>query len=485
MGAWVRVAEFTKAKHLKGGLVARSVAGLPFLLEEGLFCAFVPPVIDVPRQGTVVEVRPEARGGATVFFDTVVDANQADALVGCYVLARREDLPDDVLELQEGGIEGFTVVDAEAGIIGTAVAINENDPRYAHLHGCHVILPLMNIEIPIVCDEHADMEKGTGVVKITPAHDPNDFEVGQRHNLPIVRVFTYDGRMTGAKEKAENDALFASGKATVGEPRVIDCGKYAGMTTMEARKAIVKDLEAGGYLKRVEPLAHEVGTCYRCHTTIEPMVSKQWFVKMAPLAKPAVECVRSGEVRFVPERFAKNYMTWMENIRDWCISRQLWWGHRIPAWYCDDCGEVIVARETPTVCPKCGCTHLTQDEDVLDTWFSSALWPFSTLGWPEQTADLSYFYPTSVLVTGCAIIFWPLSFVLPNALRAANDVKFTMVVSILSMACWRLGFSYLLCVRMGWGAVGVWVAMVIDWTCRVTCFVLRFRSGAWKTKYQA
>ena len=288
----------------------------------------------------------------------------------------------------------------------TAVAINENDPRYAHLHGCHVILPLMNIEIPIVCDEHADMEKGTGVVKITPAHDPNDFEVGQRHNLPIVRVFTYDGHMTGAKEKAENDALFASGKATVGEPRVIDCGKYAGMTTMEARKAIVKDLEAGGYLKSVEPLKHEVGTCYRCHTTIEPMVSKQWFVKMEPLAKPAIECVKNGEVRFVPERFAKNYMTWMENIRDWCISRQLWWGHRIPAWYCDDCGEVIVARETPTVCPKCGCTHLTQDEDVLDTWFSSALWPFSTLGWPDKTEDLAYFYPTSVLVTGYDIIFF-------------------------------------------------------------------------------
>ena len=288
----------------------------------------------------------------------------------------------------------------------TAVAINENDPRYAHLHGCHVILPLMNIEIPIVCDEHADMEKGTGVVKITPAHDPNDFEVGQRHNLPIVRVFTYDGHMTGAKEKAENDALFASGKATVGEPRVIDCGKYAGMTTMEARKAIVRDLEAGGCLKSVEPLKHEVGTCYRCHTTIEPMVSKQWFVKMEPLAKPAIECVKNGEVRFVPERFAKNYMTWMENIRDWCISRQLWWGHRIPAWYCDDCGEVIVARETPTVCPKCGCTHLTQDEDVLDTWFSSALWPFSTLGWPDKTEDLAYFYPTSVLVTGYDIIFF-------------------------------------------------------------------------------
>ena len=288
----------------------------------------------------------------------------------------------------------------------TAVAINADDPRYAHLHGCHVILPLVNREIPIVCDEHADMTKGTGVVKITPAHDPNDFEVGQRHSLPVVRVFTDDGHMTGAKEKAENDELFASGKATVGEPRVLDCGKYAGMTTKEARKAIVADLTALGLLKKVEPLKHEVGTCYRCHTTIEPMVSKQWFVKMAPLAAPAIECVKNGEVRFVPERFTKTYLNWMENVRDWCISRQLWWGHRIPAWYCADCGEVIVARETPAVCPKCGCTHLTQDEDVLDTWFSSALWPFSTLGWPDKTEDLTYFYPTSVLVTGYDIIFF-------------------------------------------------------------------------------
>ena len=288
----------------------------------------------------------------------------------------------------------------------TAVAINAEDPRYAHLHGCHVILPLLDKEIPIVCDEHADMTKGTGVVKITPAHDPNDFEVGQRHSLPVVRVFTDDGHMTGAKEKAENDELFASGKATVGEPRVLDCGKYAGMTTKEARKAIVADLTALGLLKKVEPLKHEVGTCYRCHTTIEPMVSKQWFVKMAPLAAPAVACVKSGEVKFVPERFTKTYLNWMENVRDWCISRQLWWGHRIPAWYCADCGEVIVARKTPTVCPKCGCTHLAQDEDVLDTWFSSALWPFSTLGWPEKTEDLAYFYPTSVLVTGYDIIFF-------------------------------------------------------------------------------
>ena len=289
----------------------------------------------------------------------------------------------------------------------TAVAINPDDPRYAHLHGCHVILPLLNKEIPIVCDEHADMTKGTGVVKITPAHDPNDFEVGLRHDLPIVRVFTYDGHMTGKADQEAADALFAAGKNTVNEPRVLDCGKYAGMTTMEARKAIVADLEAGGYLKSVEPLKHEVGSCYRCHTTIEPMVSKQWFVKMEPLAKPAIEAVEQGKIRFVPERFTKNYMNWMKNTRDWCISRQLWWGHQIPAWYCDECGETVVAKEAPAACPHCGCTHLTRDPDTLDTWFSSALWPFSTLGWPHETEDLKYFYPTDTLVTGYDIIgFW-------------------------------------------------------------------------------
>ncbi len=290
----------------------------------------------------------------------------------------------------------------------TAVAINAEDPRYAHLHGCHVILPLLNKEIPIVCDEHADMTKGTGVVKITPAHDPNDFEVGQRHDLPVVRVFTYDGHMTGAADKAAADELFASGRATVGEPEVLDCGKYAGMTTMEARKAIVADLKEGGYLKEIEPLKHEVGTCYRCHSTIEPMVSKQWFVKMEELAGPAVESVEKGDIRFIPDRFTKNYMNWMKNTRDWCVSRQLWWGHQIPAWYCDDCGETIVAKEAPCSCPRCGSKHLTQDPDTLDTWFSSALWPFSTLGWPNMDSeDLKYFYPTDVLVTGYDIIgFW-------------------------------------------------------------------------------
>ena len=310
----------------------------------------------------------------------------------------------------------------------TAVAINEADPRYAHLHGCHVILPLVNREIPIVCDEHADMTKGTGVVKITPAHDPNDFEVGQRHNLEILRVFTYDGHMTGAADKTAADELFASGKATVNEPHVLDCGKYAGMTTQEARKAIVEDLTAGGYFKGVEPLKHEVGTCYRCHNVVEPMVSKQWFVKMEPLAKPAIEAVEKGETRFIPERFSKIYSNWMENIRDWCISRRLWWGHRIPAWYCPECGETIVSRQDPTVCPRCGCTHLQQDEDVLDTWFSSALWPFSTLGWPDKTEDLSYFYPTNTLVTGYDIIFFWVARMIFSGLEQMGHVPFDTVV---------------------------------------------------------
>ena len=310
----------------------------------------------------------------------------------------------------------------------TAVAINAADPRYAHLHGCHVILPLLNKEIPIVLDEHADMEKGTGVVKITPAHDPNDFEVGQRHNLPIVRVFTYDGHMTGAKEAAESEEIFRSGKATVNEPHVLDCGKYAGMTTDEARKVIVEDLKALGLLKEIEPLKHEVGTCYRCHSVVEPMVSKQWFVKMEPLAKPAIEAVRKGETKFIPDRFSKIYYNWMENIRDWCISRHLWWGHRIPAWYCEDCGETIVSREDPTVCPKCGGKHLTQDEDVLDTWFSSALWPFSTLGWPDQTEDLKYFYPTSTLVTGYDIIFFWVARMIFSGIENMGEVPFDTVL---------------------------------------------------------
>lgn len=310
----------------------------------------------------------------------------------------------------------------------TAVAINADDPRYAHLHGCHVILPLLNKEIPIVCDEHADMTKGTGVVKITPAHDPNDFEVGLRHNLPIVRTFTYDGYLTGAKEKAEADELRASGKATQNEPEVLDCGKYAGMSTMEARKAILHDLEEGGYIKEIEPLKHEVGTCYRCHTSIEPMVSKQWFVRMEPLAGPAIEAVEKGDIKFIPERFTKNYMSWMRGTRDWCISRQLWWGHRIPAWYCDDCGETVVSKTDVTVCPKCGSAHLNQDPDTLDTWFSSALWPFSTLGWPEETEDLKHYYPTNTLVTGYDIIGFWVSRMIFSALEYTGKAPFDTVL---------------------------------------------------------
>ena len=264
----------------------------------------------------------------------------------------------------------------------TAVAVNPKDERYKEYIGKTVTLPLVGREIPVVADAYVDMEFGTGVVKITPAHDPNDFEVGVRHNLPVINVMTDDARI------------------------VDDYPKYAGMDRFEARKAIVADLEAGGYLVKIEEHEHNVGTCYRCGTTIEPRVSLQWFVKMADLAKPAIEAVRSGDIKFVPERFEKNYFNWMEDIRDWCISRQLWWGHRIPAFYCDDCGEMVVTKEDKAYCPHCG-KQMRQDPDTLDTWFSSALWPFSTLGWPEKTADLDYFYPTSTLVTGYDIItFW-------------------------------------------------------------------------------
>ena len=309
----------------------------------------------------------------------------------------------------------------------TAVAINVEDERYKHLHGCHVILPLLDKEIPIVCDEHADMEKGTGVVKITPAHDPNDFEVGLRHSLPIVRCFTYDGHMTGAEDVAAYEELKAKGKLSENEPEVLDCGKYAGMTTDEARKAIVADLTELGLLKEIEPLTHDVGACYRCHTTSEPMVSKQWFVKMAPLAKPAIDAVRDGKTKFIPKRSEKIYFNWLENIKDWCISRQLWWGHRIPVWYCDDCGEMVVSKTPVDVCPHCGCHHMTQDPDTLDTWFSSALWPFSTLGWPENTEELKYFYPTDTLVTGYDIIFFWVIRMMFSGIHNMGDVPFHTV----------------------------------------------------------
>jgi len=311
----------------------------------------------------------------------------------------------------------------------TAVAINAEDPRYKHLHGCHVILPLIDKEIPIVCDEHADMEKGTGVVKITPAHDPNDYEVGLRHELPMVRCFTYDGHMTGKADVEEYLEAEKAGRLTEGEAEVLDCGKYAGMTTAEARKAVLADLEALNLLKETEDLKHDVGTCYRCHTTIEPMISKQWFVRMKPLAEPAVKAVEDGELKFVPERFTKIYLNWMRNTRDWCISRQLWWGHRIPAWYCADCGETIVAKTAPCKCTKCGSTNLDQDPDTLDTWFSSALWPFSILGWPNTDAeDYKFFYPTSTLVTGYDIIGFWVSRMIFSGLAYTGKLPFDTVV---------------------------------------------------------
>ncbi|MDE6273435.1 MAG: valine--tRNA ligase, partial [Clostridiales bacterium] len=284
----------------------------------------------------------------------------------------------------EGTDEYITIATTrpETMLGDTAVAVNPNDARYKHFVGKTLLLPLTDRKIPVVADEYVDPEFGTGAVKITPAHDPNDFEVGQRHNLPVIRVMNDDGTMNEL------------------------AGKYAGLDRYEAREKVVNDIKGLGLLVKIEPHTHNVGHCSRCGTTLEPLVSRQWFVKMQPLAKPAINAVMKNKTKFVPDRFAKIYYNWLENIRDWCISRQLWWGHRIPVWYCD-CGEVICATETPTACPKCGNKHLTQDEDVLDTWFSSALWPFSTLGWPEETEDFKYFYPTDVLVTGYDIIpFW-------------------------------------------------------------------------------
>ncbi|WP_283673009.1 valine--tRNA ligase [Butyricicoccus sp. Marseille-Q5471] len=285
----------------------------------------------------------------------------------------------------------------------TGVAVNPNDERYKHLIGKTCMLPIMNREIPIFGDEYVDMEFGTGCVKVTPCHDPNDFDMGQRHNLEQILIFNED--------------------ATVNE----NGGKYQGMDRYECRKAVVKDLEEGGFLVKIEEHEHNVGTCYRCSTTVEPMTSAQWFVKMAPLADPAMKVVNDGETKFVPDRFSKTYLRWMENVHDWCISRQLWWGHRIPAFYCDDCGEMVVSKDDIHVCPKCGSKNVRQEEDVLDTWFSSALWPFSTLGWPEKTPELDYFYPTSVLVTGYDIIFFWVARMIFSGVEHMGETPFDTV----------------------------------------------------------
>ena len=285
----------------------------------------------------------------------------------------------------------------------TAVAVNPNDERYKDLVGKTLILPIVHREIPIIADDYVAMDFGTGVVKITPAHDPNDFEVGLRHNLEVINVMTDDAKI------------------------VDDYPKYAGMDRYEARKAIVADLETEGALVKIEDYNHNVGTCYRCHTTVEPRVSKQWFVKMKPLAEPAIKAVHEGKTKFVPEHFDKTYFHWMEGIRDWCISRQLWWGHQIPAFYCDDCGEMVVTKEKEAVCPKCG-KKMRQDPDTLDTWFSSALWPFSTLGWPDKTEELDYFYPTTTLVTGYDIIFFWVSRMIFSGLEHVGEVPFDTVL---------------------------------------------------------
>lgn len=285
----------------------------------------------------------------------------------------------------------------------TAVAVHPDDQRYQHLIGKTLILPIMEREILVVADQHVDREFGTGCVKVTPAHDPNDFEIGLRHDLPQIKVIDDDGTMTR------------------------EAGKYYGMDRYECRQELISELAALNYLVKTEDHQHSVGHCYRCHTVVEPLVSKQWFVKMKPLAEPAIQAVKDGQTKFVPERFTKIYLNWLENIRDWCISRQLWWGHRIPVWYCQECGQVIVSREEPTTCPSCDSTGLKQDEDVLDTWFSSALWPFSTLGWPEKTPDLSYFYPTDVLVTGRDIIFFWVARMVFSGLYQMGETPFHTV----------------------------------------------------------
>ena len=306
---------------------------------------------------------------------------------------------------EEGRFVEIATTRPETMLGDTAVAVNPDDERYKDIVGKMLLLPIVNKEIPVIADPYVDKEFGTGCVKITPAHDPNDFEVGKRHNLPEINVMNDDGTIN------------ANG------------GKYEGMDRYEARKAIVAELESMGLLVKVVPHVHAVGTHDRCKTTVEPLVKQQWFVKMDEMAKPAIAALKEGRLKFVPENYGKTYLHWLEGIRDWCISRQLWWGHRIPAYYCDECGEMVVSKDAPTCCPKCGCTHMTQDPDTLDTWFSSALWPFSTLGWPKKTPEYEYFYPTDVLVTGYDIIFfWVIRMVFSGIEQTGKEPFHTVLI---------------------------------------------------------
>ena len=366
-----------------------------FTMDEGCNKAVIKVFCDLYNKGLIyrgdriINWCPHCK---TALSDAEVEYEEQDS----HLWHVRYDAPDKSYSITIATTRPETILG------DTAIAVHPDDERYKALLGKTVVVPAVGREIPIIADEYCEMEFGTGAVKITPAHDPNDFEVGRRANLPIIRVFTDDGHINELG------------------------GKYAGMDRYECRKAIVQDIDALGNLVKIEKYAHNVGTCYRCHDTIETIVSKQWFVSMKPLAKPAIEAVRNGEIKFVPERFSKTYFNWMENIRDWCISRQLWWGHRIPAYYCDDCGETVVSAAAPEKCPKCG-GKMHQDEDVLDTWFSSGMWPFSTLGYPEKTPELDYFYPTSTLVTGYDIIFFWIARMIVFGLEVMHEKPFDTV----------------------------------------------------------
>ena len=367
-----------------------------FTMDEGCSKAVTKVFVDLYDKGLIyrgdriINWCPDCR---TALSDAEVEYEEQNS----FLWQVRYDAPDKSYSITVATTRPETILG------DTAIAVHPEDERYAAIVGKNVVIPVLGREIPIVADAYVEKEFGTGAVKITPAHDPNDFEVGVRCNLPSMRVFTDDGHINELG------------------------GVYEGLTLTECRKKFVADLEAAGALIKVEPYAHNVGTCYRCHHTVEPLVSKQWFVDMKPLAAPAIEAVRSGSIKFVPERFDKTYFNWMEHIRDWCISRQLWWGHRIPAYYCDACGETVVRETAPTVCPKCGHTAFHQDEDVLDTWFSSGMWPFSTLGYPEQTEELKYFYPTSTLVTGYDIIFFWVARMIVFGLHVMEEKPFDTV----------------------------------------------------------